>query len=82
MDQVIQMAGALVVLGAFVANQRHLMSTDSVAFLAMNCVGTAVLAVVAGANGDMGFLLLEGVWSIISLFGLVRALRQPQVTML
>jgi hypothetical protein len=79
MDQVIQMAGALVVLGAFVANQRHLMTTDSVAFLAMNAVGTAILAVIAGRNGDMGFLLLEGVWSIVSLLGLVRALRRPRV---
>lgn len=80
MDQVIQMAGALVVLGAFVANQRRLMTTDSVPFLAMNAVGTGILAVIAGMNGDAGFLLLEGVWSIISLVGLMAALRRPAQT--
>ena len=76
MDQVFQMAGALVVLGAFVANQRRRLTTDSVTFLAMNAAGTAVLAVVAGLDDDYGFLLLEGAWSIVSTFGLVAALRR------
>ncbi|HEX3612845.1 MAG TPA: hypothetical protein VHU88_14255 [Sporichthyaceae bacterium] len=74
MGQAIQMLGALVVLAAFVANQWFRLPTDNASYLLMNAVGTGILAVVAGVNGDMGFLLLEGVWAIVSTIGLTRAL--------
>jgi hypothetical protein len=70
------MAGALVVLGAFIANQWRGLRTDSVVFLLCNAVGTGILAVVAGVGGNWGFLLLEGVWALVSVHGLVRALRR------
>ena len=70
------MAGALVVLGAFIANQWRGLRTDSVLFLALNAVGTGVLAVIAGVGSNWGFLLLEGVWALVSTHGLLRALRR------
>ena len=78
MAQVIQIIGAVLVLGAFVANQQHRLDTDSVAFLALNAVGTGILAACAIVNGDIGFTLLEGAWSLVSLRGLVHALRKPE----
>jgi hypothetical protein len=75
-SQVIQMAGALVVLGAFVANQWRGLPTDSVLFLVCNAVGTAILAVVAGLGSNWGFLLLEGVWALVSTHSLMRAMRR------
>jgi hypothetical protein len=75
MGQVIQLVGALIVLSAFVANQRMGLRSDSVPFLVANAVGTAILAVVAAMAGDIGFLLLEGVWAIVSTMSLVRVLR-------
>lgn len=67
-----QLVGAVVVLGAFVANQWFRMRTDGFTYLVLNAVGTAVLAVVAAVNGDLGFLLLEGVWAVVSTAGLIR----------
>jgi hypothetical protein len=32
--------------------------------------------VVAGVNGDLGFLLLEGVWAVVSCVGLARLVRR------
>lgn len=75
MGQAIQLIGALIVLSGFIANQRFGLSSDSVWFLLANAVGTTVLAIVAGVNGDLGFLLLEGVWAIVSFTSLVRVLR-------
>ena len=69
------MASAVVVLAAFVANQWFRLRSDAVAYLILNAFGTAVLATVAGLNGDLGFLLLEGVWAAVSTIGLVRAVR-------
>ena len=78
MDQIVQLIGAVIVLAAFVANQRHLLSSDSRLFLAMNAVGTGILAVIAGIEGDLGFVLLEGVWAVVSVVSLTRALRADQ----
>jgi hypothetical protein len=73
--QAIQLIGALIVLSGFIANQRFGLSSDSVSFLLANAVGTTILAIVAGVNGDLGFLLLEGVWAIVSFTSLTRVLR-------
>ena len=65
-EQVLQLAAAIVVLAAFVLSQQQRLSPDSVSYLLMNAVGTAILAVLAGIGGDLGFLLLEGVWALYS----------------
>ena len=77
MDQVPQIIGAVLILAAFVANQQHRLSSDSVPFLAMNTAGAGILAVVAVVERDLGFLLLEAVWSLVSARGLVRAVLRP-----
>ena len=74
MDQVVQVFGSLLILTAFVAAQRGA-STQSVAYLVLNLVGSAILAVVALADEDWGFLLLEGVWAAVSAWSLVQVLR-------
>jgi hypothetical protein len=72
MEQIFQIAGAVLILTAFTAAQARRLSTGSLAYLLLNLVGSVVLAVVAGLDSDWGFLLLEGVWAVVSLFGLLR----------
>jgi len=79
MDQVVQLIGAVLILTAFVLAQQRRMTTDSVAYLVLNAVGAAILAVVAVADGDIGFTLLEGTWTVVSTVGLVRYLKGRQV---
>ncbi len=75
MGQAVQLLGAALILSAYVAAQRGRMRFDSVQFLALNTVGATILAVVAAVNGDLGFLLLEGVWAWVSFRGLRRAIK-------
>ena len=75
MDQLIQIVGALLILAAFAAVQFDRMRPDSRVYLALNLAGSVVLAVLAWAESQWGFLLLEGVWAIVSAWGLVAALR-------
>lgn len=79
MEQAVQLVAAVLVLGAFCANQWWGLRTDSRLFLALNAIGTAVLAVLAGRSRDYGFLLLEGVWAAVSAVGLLRVVtrREP-----
>ncbi len=77
MDQVIQVVGALLILAAFVAVQLEWMRPDSRLYLALNLAGSAILAVLALLGSQWGFVLLEGVWAVVSAWGLAAALRAP-----
>jgi hypothetical protein len=74
MDQVIQIVGALLILAAFAAVQFDRMRPDSRLYLTLNLLGSAILAVLAVAAAQWGFVLLEGVWAIVSAWGLARLL--------
>lgn len=74
MDQLIQIVGALLILAAFAAVQFERMRPDSRTYLTLNLIGSAILAVLAWLDSQWGFLLLEGVWAIVSAWGLYAAL--------
>jgi hypothetical protein len=74
MDQVIQIVGALLILAAFAAVQFERMRPDSRLYLALNLVGSLILAVLAWHHSQWGFLLLESVWAIVSAWSLGVAL--------
>ena len=75
-DQVVQVGGALLILAAFILAQVGRLETDSLPYLGLNLVGSTVLAIDAAIGAEWGFLLLEGVWAIVSAAGLARALRR------
>ena len=70
MDQLIQVVGALLILGGFAAAQFGWLRLDSRTYLLLNLVGSAVLAYLAWHEDQLGFLLLEAVWAGVSLWSL------------
>jgi hypothetical protein len=75
MLQVVSVLGALAILAAYAANQFGLIGPSNLSYSAMNFVGSAVLAVIAVVEVQWGFILLEGVWAILSLWGMIAVLR-------
>ena len=79
MEDVIQVVGAVLILTAFIAAQRGAMSPQSLVYLWLNLIGSATLAVLAARHSDWGFLLLEGVWALVSAWGLLERARGREV---
>ncbi len=75
MSDVLQIFGAILILVAFAANQRGALGAHARSYLVLNLVGSAVLAWVALDGRDWGFLLLEGVWALVSAWSLMQVLR-------
>lgn len=75
MDQVVQVAGAVMILAAFIAAQRGALSPHSIVYLVLNLAGSSILTVLALIGSDWGFFLLEAVWALVSLWSLSQVLR-------
>ncbi len=75
---VLELGGAVSILAAFTLGQLRLLDQHSLVYLTLNLVGSAVLAVIAFVDERWGFLLLEGVWSIVSAASLIAVLRRGQ----
>jgi hypothetical protein len=76
--QVVQLVGALLIVSAYVAYQQNRLRLDSVRFLGMNMFGAGILTLVAAVDRQLGFLLLEGMWTWVSARGFRRALKARQ----
>lgn len=70
MDQLVQIVGALLILAAFAGAQFGRLEQRSISYLVLNLVGSVILAVLAAVESQYGFLLLEGVWAIVSAWAL------------
>jgi hypothetical protein len=78
MIQAVSIVGAILILLPFAASQFQKLSTGSLAYQAMNLIGSAALTVVAVIESQYGFILLEGTWALVSAAGLIRVLGQPR----
>jgi hypothetical protein len=81
-DQVLQVIGAVLILVAYGLSQLRLLNTSSYVYLVLNVIGSGILGVLALASSQWGFLLLEGVWALISILGIANRMRggePPQV---
>lgn len=73
--QLISILGAVLVLGAFAAHQTKRLSSDTVLYQLLNAVGAALLTTTAIVESQYGVILLEGSWTVISVWGLARLRR-------
>lgn len=75
MSDILQVAGALMVLGAYALAQFRVIGQHTYPYLALNILGSGILAILAAISLQWGFLLLEGGWALVSLWGLIGRVR-------
>jgi hypothetical protein len=79
-SQIVQVIGSLLVLAGFALAQRGILNQKSTIYLSVNLIGSGILSVEAVLERQWGFLLLEGVWAIVSAISLGTVLRRWRAT--
>lgn len=70
--QLFSFAGALMILVAYTGHQLGWMNPRSATYNILNAVGSGILGYIAFHPFQLGFVVLESVWTLISLWALMR----------
>jgi hypothetical protein len=70
--QAFSFVGALLILIAYGGHQLNWMDARKATYNLLNAIGSAILAYIAFRPFQLGFVVMEVAWVIISLRGLVR----------
>lgn len=73
-DQIISLIGAALILLAYMGNTFRWMNTESTLYHGLNLAGALMLTYTATVGHQWGFIVLEGVWSVVSFAGLMQAM--------
>lgn len=70
--QMASFVGALLILVAYAGQQMRWMNQRGAAYNILNAVGSSILAYVAFHPFQIGFVVLEVTWTLISIYALLR----------
>jgi hypothetical protein len=70
--QLVSFVGALFILIAYVGHQLNWMDARRAAYNVMNAIGSAILGYIALRPFQIGFVVLEVAWVLISVYALLR----------
>lgn len=73
--QLVSLLGAAMILLAYLGYQRGKLGREQVSYNLLNVVGSGLLAWIAIVDRRAGFIVLEGVWALVSIPPLVKAWR-------
>lgn len=72
LKQIASFVGALLILIAYTGHQMGWMNARSAQYNILNAAGSAILLYMALHPFQIGFIVLEAVWTVISLYALAR----------
>jgi hypothetical protein len=77
-SQIASFVGAMLILSAYVGHQMKWIDSGKTAYNVLNAVGSGILAYIAVHPFQVGFVVLETVWALISIFALLRGAKTAQ----
>jgi uncharacterized membrane protein len=70
--QIASFAGALLILLAYAGQQMKWIDSRKAGYNILNAVGSGILAYIAFHPFQIGFVVLESVWALTSIYALLR----------
>lgn len=70
--QAFSFLGAMMIIVAYIGHQLKWMDSDKAAYNILNIIGSAILAYIAFRPFQLGFVVLEGTWVLVSIYALTR----------
>ena len=70
-------AGVAILLLAFLLNLLKKISSNSLSYILMNIIGAGLACLASWLIDYIPFVILEGTWTVVSIFALVNYLRSP-----
>jgi hypothetical protein len=77
-DQILSLVGAALLLGAYALQAATTAGAYKKTYLTMNLFGSIALTITAVVNNQIGFIVLEGVWALISIWSLSKVFLKRQ----
>ena len=71
-SQIASFIGAMLILSAYVGHQMKWIDSRKAAYNILNAIGSGILAYIAFHPFQIGFVVLESVWALISIYALLR----------
>jgi hypothetical protein len=70
--QAASFVGAMLILFAYAGHQMKWIDSNKASYNILNVVGSGILAYIAFHPFQIGFVVLESVWALISIYALLR----------
>ena len=78
-NDIIGTIGVGIILLAYFLNMFSWIKKDGILFYLMNIVGASIACFASMLINYMPFVILEGTWAIVSVIGLLKSIKKPQV---
>jgi hypothetical protein len=70
--QVVSFFGAMLILTAYTGHQLKWMDSRKTTYNVLNAIGSAILAYIAFHPFQVGFVVMEVTWAVLSVYALMR----------
>ncbi len=74
-NDIIGTIGVALILLAYFMNTARLLPKDGKAYYVLNIIGAAIAAYASFLLDYWPFVILEGTWTLVSIYGLMKAMR-------
>jgi hypothetical protein len=75
--QAVSFLGAILILVAYAGHQMGWMNARKMGYNLINAAGSVILAYIALHPFQIGFVVLETAWALLSIWALLRPQKQP-----
>ncbi|MBL7723220.1 MAG: hypothetical protein JNK27_03680 [Chitinophagaceae bacterium] len=76
-NDIIGSAGVGLILLAYFLSTEKLLKQDGKMYFVLNIIGAGLATITSLLIGYWPFVILEGTWTLVSLYGLMRAMKIP-----